>query len=492
MAISFDGIPNTRVPFVYAEFSAENAQQGLDQIPYKGLMIGQLTSAGSKPALTEAVRLTSAAQATDYFGAGSQLARMAAAWFANNTTTELHAIALADGGAWAAASGTVTVSSAPSASGTLNLYIAGQKVEVGVNSADEDSDVAASITAAINAATYLPVTATQGTTTSDHIVTLAAKNKGLEGNDLDVRHSFADGEALPAGLGLTIVQPTGGTGSPDLTTAFALVEDEQYQIITMPYRDADSLAAMDTELESRWGPLRQQEGLCFIATDAGHSDALTFGDNLNSKHLSVMSSYGSPTSPAEWAAGVAAVIAFYGNIDPARPFQTLPLNGVRTPPKAVRFTSAERNLLLQDGISTTRVDSGGKVLLERVITTYQENGFGAPDIAYLDVNTPLTLGYLRASFRNRILRKFPRHKLADDGTQYGAGQAIVTPKVAKAECIAIFREWETAGLVEGIDQFKEQLIVERNASDPNRLDFLLPPDLVNQLRMSAVKIAFLL
>ena len=148
--------------------------------------------------------------------------------------------------------------------------------------------------------------------------------------------------------------------------------------------------------------------------------------------------------------------------------------------------------MLYDGVSTTTVDADGRIIIERLITTYKTTPIGAADISYLDVNTPLTLGYLRATFRNRFLRKFPRHKLADDGTRYGPGQAVVTPKVAKAECIAIFREWEDAGLVEGIDQFKTDLIVERNANDPNRLDILLPPDLVNQLRVTGVKIGFLL
>ena len=58
--------------------------------------------------------------------------------------------------------------------------------------------------------------------------------------------------------------------------------------------------------------------------------------------------------------------------------------------------------------------------------------------------------------------------------------------------IAKFRQWEEQGLVEGIDQFKADLIVERNISDVNRLDFMLPPDLINQLRVTGVKIGFLL
>ena len=47
-------------------------------------------------------------------------------------------------------------------------------------------------------------------------------------------------------------------------------------------------------------------------------------------------------------------------------------------------------------------------------------------------------------------------------------------------------------LVEGIDQFKNDLVVERNAQDVNRLDFLLGPDLINQLRVIGAQIQFLL
>jgi phage tail sheath gpL-like len=46
------------------------------------------------------------------------------------------------------------------------------------------------------------------------------------------------------------------------------------------------------------------------------------------------------------------------------------------------------------------------------------------------------------------------------------------------------------GLVENIEAFKEHLIVERNPNDPNRVDVLYTPDLVNQLRIFAVNAQF--
>ena len=57
----------------------------------------------------------------------------------------------------------------------------------------------------------------------------------------------------------------------------------------------------------------------------------------------------------------------------------------------------------------------------------------------------------------------------------------------------MFRQWEAAGLVESADAFKQGLVVERNATDPNRVDMLLAPtDLVNQVRVLAALISFTL
>ena len=97
-----------------------------------------------------------------------------------------------------------------------------------------------------------------------------------------------------------------------------------------------------------------------------------------------------------------------------------------------------------------------------------------------------TSAYVIRQMKSIITTKYARHKLASDGTRFGAGQAIVTPSVIRGELIALYRRLELEGIVENADLFKKYLIVERNASNPNRLDVLFPPDYVNQLRIFAV------
>lgn len=488
MTISFNEVPTTiRVPFCYIEFDNSRAQYGANALPYRGLLIGQKTAAGTATADTP-VRVTSAAQAKTLFGAGSQLALMCAAWLSNNPFTEMFAAPLDDDGAAVAATGTVTIGGAPTAAGTVALYVGGQRVRVAVSTISTPTTIADALVAAITAATDLPVTAANVA----GVITLTAKNKGAAGNDMDVRVNYYDGEDLPAGVTCVIVAMASGSANPDIDTLITNLGDQWYQIIGFAYTDSSSLAALKTELADRWGPLRQIEGMAFAGASGTHSALGTLGDSQNSPHLSIMHNHGSPSPPFVMAAAVAAVAAYYGNIDPARPFQTLSIAGVLAPAESDRFTLQENNLLLYDGISTFQVDADGVCRIQRLITTYKTNAVGADDQSYLDVNSPLTLSYLRYDFRTYILGKYPRHKLANDGTRYGAGQAVITPKVGKAEAIARFRIWEELGLVEDADQFKSELIVERNPSDPNRLDWMLPPNLVNQFRVGGVQIGFLL
>ncbi len=485
MTISFNSIPsNLRVPFVAAEIDNSRAAQGPALMPYRALLIGQRRSTGTATA-NSLHKVTSADQVSTLAGRGSMLHRMAMAHFAANKFTETWIGVLDDNGAGVVATGTLTVTGPATAAGTISLYLGGKLIEVAVASGDVQNTIATNIAAAINADLDLPVTALAST----NVVTVSFRHKGLVGNEYDMRLNYQDGEALPTGVAIAIVAMASGTTAPVLTTLISALGDSWFHVIAHPYTDATTLSAIEAELSSRFGPTRMIDGVAFTAKSDTLANLSTLGDSRNSQHSCIVATNGSPTPPMEYAAHVAAMVALHGNADPARPFQTLPLTWVKAPAEADLFTLEERNVLLYDGISTTKV-AAGVVQIERLITTYKTNAASAADTSYLDVTTMLTLLYLRFSFRNRILSRYPRHKLANDGTRVGAGQAVITPKIGKAEAVLWFREMEELGLVEGFDQFKTDLVVERNVSDPNRLDFLLPPDLINQLVVSAVSIQF--
>lgn len=490
-------IPTTiRVPFMFVEFDPSRAFQGPSILAYKVLMIGQLLSTGSKYLVgSNAVgpfRVTSADQAGFYFGAGSQIHRMAKFWFANNRVTPMYVIALKDNGSTKAA-GTFAFTGPSTAAGTLYAYVCGELIQVAISVNDSATAIGDNLVAAITAKTYLPVTAVNVTGT----VTFTAKNSGTVGNEIDIRINYNEGEILPTGVGCTVTGMAGGSTDPTIQDAINLLSDEWYNIIIGNLTDTTSLTAIENELSSRYGPLRMIDGL-YIASKRGTLSALSsFGNGRNSPHVSIISSggvigVGGPTWTIEKAAAYGAQLSYEGQIDPARPFQRLQMVGVLAPAVSERFDILERNSLLYDGISTDSITADGRVLIERAITMYQKNDAGADDITYLDVNTMLTLMYLRYDFRTRILNKYPRAKLADDGVHVAPNQQIITPKIGKAEAVAIFRQWEYAGLVENISQFKNDLICQRSQADPNRLEWVLPPDLINQFMVGAASIQFLL
>lgn len=485
--ISFNHIPiDIRVPGQYIEFDNSRAQQGLPAMPHKILVIGQRLGTGTMAAGVP-TRILSADQAEANFGRGSMLHAMARALRAANDYTECWAVALEDNVAGVAAGGSVKATAAPTGAGTLNLYLGGNRVQVAVTATQTPAQVATAIAAAINAQTDLPVTAAvDGVDTAK--VNLTCRWKGETGNYIDLRLNYYQGETPPAGLAIAFTAMSGGTTNPSVTSAIAAIGAEQYHTIIMPYVDAANLTALETELSNRWGPLVMKEGQAFACAAGTFSAIDTLGTSRNSPFVTIMGAQGSPTTPWEIAAITGAIDAY--EPDPARPRQTLALTGVLAPWTQDRYTLDERNIHLHDGISTFIVDAGGNVLIERLITTYRLNALGVSDTSYLDIETMRTLAYLRYSVRSRIALKFPRHKLADDGTPFGPGQAIVTPKIIRAELIALFREWEDAGLAEDIDQFKADLLVQRNGTDPNRLDAVIPPNIINQFRVFAGQVQF--
>lgn len=489
MSISFNQVPiDIRVPGQYIEIDNTQAVRGLTGLPTRALLIGQKTAAGTQAQLVP-VLVTSSDQGAKLFGKGSVLSAMIAAFRAADTFTPLYAIAQDDAGAGVAATGGLTLTGPATGAGTLNVYIAGRRVRAAVSAGATASSVATALVAAITADTALPVTAAVNGVNPAK-VDLTARNKGTLGNAIDLRVNYNPDEATPAGLAVAIAAMANGAGDPDVQAALDAIGDEWFTDIVVGCNDTATITAIETELSDRFGPLKMIDAHAYCGLSGTHAALIAKGAARNSPHLTFIGAKGSPTPPWEWAAVLGARCAFYAKQDPARPFQTLPLTGIKPPAIVDRFTLQERDLLLRNGISTFTVDEGGVVRIERAITTYRENAFGAPDASYLDVTTIKTLTYLRFDLRAFIALRYPRYKLADDGTLFSRGQAVVTPKVIRASLIARFSQWEEAGLVENVDQFKQDLIVERDPGDPNRVNALVPPDIVNQLVVFAGLVQF--
>ena len=342
MAISFNQIPaNVRVPFAYVEI--DPARAGGSGQAFKTLLIGQRLATGevaqAVPTLVNGV-----ADARRAAGAGSMLEHMTAAFRRNNPLGELWMVALDDAAGATKGEQTITVGSAAAGAGTIALYIAGRRIAVPISGAATAAQVATAIHTAIAAAAAdLPATSAAAAA----VVTLTARQGGAA-VDVDVRHSFNPGEALPPGVGLAIATSTAGATNPDLTTAIDALSDEKYNLIVTPYTAAAEIMELETELAERWGPTQQIDGNAIAALRGTVAAATTYGNARNSAYSSsVMPIRTSPT-PDLRVGGVdrRRRRAVGRRSDPARPFQTLQLKGVLAPPIADRLTFTERNTLL--------------------------------------------------------------------------------------------------------------------------------------------------
>ena len=484
--MNFQNIPsNLRTPLFYAEF--DNSQANTATATQRTLIIGQmLTNAAVLPNIP--VIESSASNTAGIYGAGSMLHNQMTAYLANDISGEIYLLPLVDGSSMVAATGTITLTTAPSETGVISLYVAGQRVQTTVLSTDTVTSMATALTAAINATIALPVTAASAA----GVITLTAKNKGTHGNSIDLRLNYlgsAGGEATPDGLGITLTALTGGVGAPDMTTALANLGDRTFDFIVTPYTDTTSLDALKNLLSDstgRWSYAQQLYGHVFGAASGSYGQLTTLGEARNDQHATLLGVYDSPTPAYVWAAAVTGAVAGSLRNDPGRPLQTLTVSGVLAPPLASRFELTERNNLLYSGISTFTVADDSTVQVENLITTYQTNKYGDADDSYLQVETLFLLMFVTRFIRTQITSKFARMKLAADGTRFAPGSAIVTPNIIRAELIAQYTQLEYNGYVQDSKAFAAGLIVTKSTTNPNRVDVLWDGVLINQLRVFAL------
>lgn len=476
---------NLRVPMFYAEL--DNSQANSSVTPQRTLLIGQVLAAGvavpNVPIQSQGV-----GDAAVQGGYESMIHLMTNVYRQNDVSGELWYLPVADAGGAVKATGTFTFTAVPTVQGTLSLYVAGVLVQLNVTVGQSVASMATALAALINNAQLVPVTAAAAA----GVVTITANNAGLNGNDIDIRVNYrgtAGGEVTPAGITYAIVAMANGATNPTLTTALANLANKTFDFIICPYTDSTSLIALASFLNDftgRWSWAQMLYGHVFTALRGTSGALTTFGAGQNNQHQTVMGFNDSPSPNWYWASALAGAAAVSLRNDPGMPLQFLTLQGILAPPTQSQFSLTINNQLLYSGISTFNVLDDGTITLQNVITSYLENAQGNPDDSYLEVETMFTLMFVIRFMQQRIVTKFGRFKLADNGTRIKPGASVVTPNIIRADQITAFQTLgDTFGLVQNIGDFITLLDVERNPNNPNRVDVLWPGELISQLRVVA-------
>jgi phage tail sheath gpL-like len=387
--ITFTKITDTYVPGIQSEINVENALQSLPINKPKVAIIAQATSAGTATANTP-VACFSEEEAITQSGQGSigHLAIRAA--LKANPNMDLYNVPV-DDGAGTQAAGTITVTTTCDATGFFEFWIGNEYVQVTVTDGDVVNDIAAAIDTAINEKEHnMPVTAGVST----NVVTLTARNDGLLGNNIPISYKNR-------GVGsttLAVVQPTGGATDPDITTALANLETDNYDIILVTNNDATNLALLKTHLTSMAHPDANNPGIgVFGYTGVQATFQTLTGTTMD--HERILGAYlkYSKTSERghsldyELGAAVAARIA--SRSDPSRSFDNEPLLGIAAPDKAQRLTRAQKYAIIDDGGAPCHAMAGEVVGIVRAVSCRITNANSVPDKALIDITTIRSLDY---------------------------------------------------------------------------------------------------
>jgi phage tail sheath gpL-like len=476
--ITFDNIGSgIRKPGRYTEFNTSLAVRSLPSNAQKMVIIAQMTASGSATVETP-YRIFSEEDAVLYAGLGSHGHLCCRAALKANPRVKLWLILMVDASG-TPAEGTITVSGIASSTGSFEIWIGNERVEVTVTSGDAVNDIASAVDAAINEKEHnMPVTAAVATA----VVTLTARNDGLLGNSIPI--SFKNNNVGTTDF--SVVQPASGATDPSIANCLTAIFPGDYDIIFAANNDATNLALLKAHLVSRIAPVEDRPAMGYFGYTGVQATLETLaGTTLNSEWMSVAYHKYTKTTEIghsldyEIGAAYAAVVA--GEEDPARPLNTLVLTGIAPAALAQRLSRSQQESCLENGVTPLEVQAGEEVGIVRAITTYTLDANSIPDVSMLDITTPRTLFYVKLAIETRQAQRFPRAK-----------KSTKTPARVKTQILNVLGQLEQLEIVEEVEANKDGVICESDLQDANRINAKIPVDVVNGLHIIANRIDLLL
>lgn len=332
--------------------------------------------------------LNSAKDAETLAGAGSPAHRAVRKFMSVNKDAKCSLVCVAEttGGSPIAATGTVVYANVPTATGTADVWVCGEQCSYGYDTSDTITTIGDGIAAAINAKSWLPVTAVNVAGT----VTVTAKLKGVSQGTASlgvirmratVTANTTTTVVCSAALGLVAAGVEGTTTEAvNLTTALAALESVRKYYIVTSANDATSLGLVKTHIATKSEPRRglRSVGICgFTGTLA---QATTIATGRNYERLQMAWQKNSEHDSAEIAGAIAAIRQKEEQVDSAANMASYPLNDILLP----AFTTTDwpngddQNDAINDGISPIATNDAGAYLVMSV-NTRSKNAAGTQD-----------------------------------------------------------------------------------------------------------------
>ena len=481
MAVISTAVPAGAVATVFGnEFKYVNLREGLAGLPQVIAIFATFDPTKTSVVADVPVRVFTDVEAGDKFGFGFPAHLAARQTLRKSGIVPVFVFPIAEAGGAVAGDGSIltVADSGATSSGTISVYVGGQRVPVTIANGTAAVDIQIAIAAAINAVVPISVDATVDGVEEDQ-TNIVSKYKGAVANDITIAVNLTEAEkdATPAGVSFTLTALSSGAGVSTITAALNLMGTDWYTHIVNTFGpDATTMAAFATFNEDeRWDTLVNKFFRAFygtvddLATATGITDALTL-DRTNG----AIPSAGGYMLPLEIAALGVGLMAARNQNNPPLPYTGLALDGL-VPSSEItgsdgtpQWTYTQRNSAIETGLSTTIVEDG-VIKLEDIVMHYHRAGEVPPayrwavDIAKLaewayNVNLVFTSDKWRPSI------------LIDDDDMGVYNPNARKPKDAVADIFKLADAASAAAIITDPAFTKANTAASIDISNPNRLN----------------------
>jgi len=463
---------------------------GILPIPARNLIIAQMTSAGTATPGAINQNIIQPAQATALFGPGSMAEGVVIGYLSTprGANIPLDVIGISDAGGATKASVTVTFAGTYTAAGTPALNICGVRFYTGTLTTDTPTTTASEFAALVNADPQMPVTAT----TAAGVMTLTAKNAGTEANAINVVVSPAPGDALPAGMTVTVGSVTAGATNPNISAPISAITGLWYTGICAPFQDTTNVGLLTAELARRYTATVRQDARAYLCLTGTYSQGVAAAGAINSQYVAALPMTAPGSMPWQVAGAMLGVAEPSLIADPSLELVDVPLPGIVGPQRANTLTDQEQELMLAGGGSTYNVAADGTVSIQRLVSTYMSNSAGVTDRnTWLPMCEEAVASRIRYDWRTYFKDTYPANKLAPDGSlaaQYNPN--VCTPNRAKASWSARMLVYAKQGWIVNETADAQAAVFKIDANDRNRLDYQVQYTRIGNLIVSAGVLEF--
>lgn len=340
-----------------------------------------MTSSGNWTANSLYGPINNEQEVSDGAGPGSLMHRGIRKFLTLNKDAKVYAVpyAASSGGSPASATLDLDIATTATASGVLDVYVAGEKCQAGISTGDTATVIGDAIALSINNKTHLPVSAANSSGT----VTLTAKIAGAsQGNGtIDSIRCYVE---ITAGIGTTAAFTSGDalgddtagadgttTEAANLNTALATLDSNRKYYIVTSLNDATSLGHVKTHITNKSLPKKGLRSVGISAYTHTLAAAQTIATGLNYERTQVALGPMFQSTPEEIAGAMAAIRQLEEGADVTHNFNGQKMPGIVGPYASSNWiTNGDSDVedAIIDGLTPLSTNDSGVRIVHSVST----------------------------------------------------------------------------------------------------------------------------